>query len=353
MYVRGIGHGGSTAIDYRDGIANIWVGTDDTVDPTRNTPSGIGYFQWAPSDTHALDNADIPNRYFPLGHPIDWSYCGIDPINRRLCYSWFDENDLPHYALYPLDEAYQDIWNPIATFTAPLTSTWQGMATCGNYMYLWTGKTLAKDPDANTVMHRYDWRTGQEVEAVKVDDLLGQVERREPEGLSVWLPDPSDPGNWRLGAGFSCTKNGRYVQSVISWPAGFSEPAVEVDWTDLPLVSGTVPYASNTAVQYRVLAGGIAQLRGMIKQSDGSTYGPADAASASYYRFCTDMPDELLWDGTQSRWRREPVGGEYSRPYVLEIAADGIMNVAWAEGSGGAHWIDLTATWAIDPTTPN
>ncbi|MFJ8934014.1 hypothetical protein ACIRLA_46365 [Streptomyces sp. NPDC102364] len=353
MYLRGVGHPVGLGIDARPGADPwLWIGTDAQSATGNYSSSAIGYIAWNPSEATALDNADITTRMMPTGEPADWSYVNIDPTTRRLVHCEHLGDYTWHFYLYDLDDAYEDRWEPIADLTARFPGLrFQGLAAAGRYLYVWTGHDLGTHPEGNAVMYRYDFHTGQLVEAVLVDDLMdGEVARREAEGVTVWLPDPAYPDTWTLSAGFACTQSGRWVQTVISWPvpALAATGPVTVDWTDLPLADGFEAYSSSTVPQYTVLEGGVAQLRGMVKYTDGTTFGDEDAAVASYARFCTDLPDALMADGTSSRWQRRPIGGEYSRVYVLEIdGVNGLMNAAWPQGGGGARWVDISATIAV------
>ncbi|MFJ9125709.1 hypothetical protein ACIRJS_16600 [Streptomyces sp. NPDC102340] len=129
-------------------------------------------------------------------------------------------------------------------------------------------------------------------------------------------------------------------------PAGLS---VLVDWTDLPLAAGFEPYSDTSPCQYRVLAGGIGQLTGMVKYTDGSTFGADPATVAGYARICTAVPEDLWFPWA---WQRVTIDGEYSRTYAFEIAGiNHVLNVAWPEGGGGARWVDISTTFAVnDPT---
>jgi hypothetical protein len=215
MYVRGIGHGVQIGIDNQpDGTPLIWSG----VDKDENTNStGVGYFPWAPSDTVPLDNADIAHRYQPTGQPEFRSYCTVDPTTRTLITCHHAPPEWT-FTAYPLDEAYQDVWNPVAQFTVPINVTLQGFAGAGGYLYVWTGNSIIAAPGNNAVMQRYS-TTGELLQASKTDVLLGQVDKREPEGTAVWLPNPEQPDQWALAAGFGTTLDGRYTVTLVNWDA--------------------------------------------------------------------------------------------------------------------------------------
>lgn len=353
MYVRGLGHGNQIGVDSRSGTApRIWTGTDVTTDEDGHDATTVGWFTWAPSDTAALDSADL-TRFMPTGQIESGSYVNVDPLTRRLvCSRYLGDFDW-QFTLYPLDDAYQDVWQPLASVTANLPHiSLAGFAAADNYLYVWTGYSLNEAPENNTTIRRYDVTTGRLADTVLVDDLMnGEVARREPEGLAVWMPDATNPNTWTLSAGFACTLSGHYVQTVIGWPV----PALTVGnpvtegWTDLPLADAFTAYSADNRPQYTVLAGGIAQLRGMVKYADGtSVFGDAD--TSGYTRICTDLPDVLLAEGVNP-WQRPTIAADGYRSYVLEIdGRNGLMNVAWPVGGGGARWADLTATFAVRRT---
>ncbi|WP_425824659.1 hypothetical protein [Streptomyces fractus] len=233
MYVRGVGNALAIAVDpLSDGTVNVWTGTDasdDSGGPGYSTT--IGYFPWSPSDTTALDSGDI-TRFMPDGEPSVWAATAIDPTTRRLLYSHTNTAmDIFDHTLYDLEEAYQGVFEPIATLAMDRGSDLlvQGIAAVGNYLYMWTGYQLDVEPRVSTIMFRYDFTTGRLVESVLVDDLLDDENypdtHREPEGLAVWLTDADSLASWVLGAGFnSVPPEGGWHPTVIRWP-GNTTPA--------------------------------------------------------------------------------------------------------------------------------
>ncbi|WP_425824817.1 transposase [Streptomyces fractus] len=239
MYVRGVGHALAIAVDsLPDGTVNLWTGTDasDYVEGKLAYSTKIGYFPYEPSDTTALDSNQITS-FMPTGEPVVWAAAAIDPTTRHLLYTYTDSDQLTwNHTLYDLDDAYQGVFEEIATISMERGKDipMQGVTAVGNYLYVWTGKMLPREstdlesygPRVSTVMLRYDFTTGRLAESVLVDDLLdGQDTMREPEGVTVWLADTDSLSSWVLGAGFNSIPPGEdWGPTIITWP-GNTTPA--------------------------------------------------------------------------------------------------------------------------------
>lgn len=122
------------------------------------------------------------------------------------------------------------------------------------------------------------------------------------------------------------------------------------DWTPFPLPpqfsSDDVYLASQ--LRYRVLAGGVAQLMGAVKTTDGSAFDPRGET------LCGDLPPELLWRSTanESQYQRCMVSQVHPESHgavhlLLIDGMEGVMTLLPAQD--GIEAVDLTATWAVDP----
>lgn len=135
-----------------------------------------------------------------------------------------------------------------------------------------------------------------------------------------------------------------------------NENGVAVNWTPLPMYPEYTSYSTDQTVQYRVLVGGVAQLMGVVKKTDGSTFDESQG-------LVSDLPPELCW----REWVDFPNYTQYQRCWVSEsrssVPMDGAVFKLEMDGmegmmrlflpqAGVVTAVDLTATWAVDPPNP-
>ncbi|MFG3176579.1 hypothetical protein ACGFZC_16145 [[Kitasatospora] papulosa] len=204
MYIRGAGHGVSIAIEQgADGGTWLWTDAD-------SSSSGFarGLHRLKFQAAAVLDSKNL-RVYRPFGVGSHGMSCAIDPVYRRMSvhYTYPDPdvgNGARRYVLFDLDEAAQDVWVPLAVIDQPVNQpapgvgTFQGHTTWGDYAY-----SLDGDPLGPIYLTALCWNTGRQISRQLITFASELTTYREPEGLCIWVPDPSAPHKARLVMGIT------------------------------------------------------------------------------------------------------------------------------------------------------
>ncbi|MGW7530402.1 phage baseplate protein [Streptomyces sp. NPDC054783] len=214
MYLRGFGHGVQIGVETTSSGSFLWTETHNVrTANTDGTYTGWGdrlaRFEFA---NGAVLTADSPAlTQYTLESGVDRTTCAVDPVNNRLAVRC-RVNGAFRYRLYDLASfkaggrtTLADVAQP-ADLQPGYTDTFQGFASYGSYLYLLAGSAYgtagSTSPDGNTFITTVDWNTGTQVEQ-KLTKAGYTLLYREPEGMAIQIPDPSNPQALRLCSGFA------------------------------------------------------------------------------------------------------------------------------------------------------
>jgi len=220
MYLRGFGHGVQIGSEPEGSTTYLWT---ETAAPAKSsgtdtfgtkiarfpfvsgqvldaTSSSLQVFAPVPGSTSNSCNIDIAHGYFLLRYVQSGAH-------------W--------YALFDLSDVKAGSTSSIVTMQEPtLPSTFQGYACFGNYIYALAGEAYAECPPSSsdtgdTCLTTMDINSGAIVDSFPTG--AGKtLEYREPEGMTIQIPDLSNPSQARLCFGFaseeSCTVSPKYAK---------------------------------------------------------------------------------------------------------------------------------------------
>ncbi|MEU1408451.1 Tat pathway signal sequence domain protein [Streptomyces sp. NPDC005728] len=215
MYLRGFGHGVQIGVESTGSGSYLWTETHNVrslnSDGTTYTGWGdrLARFKFANGTVLTADSPAVTQ--YTLESGVDRTTCAIDPVNNRLAVRCRVSGAF-RFRLYDLAAfkaggrtALADVAQP-ADLQPGYNDTFQGFASYGSYLYLLAGSQYGKDgsvsPNGNTFITSVDWNTGTVTEQ-KLTKAGYTLSYREPEGMAIQIPDPSNPSALRLCSGFS------------------------------------------------------------------------------------------------------------------------------------------------------
>ncbi|MGW1026231.1 phage baseplate protein [Streptomyces sp. NPDC002577] len=214
MYLRGFGHGVQIGVESTTAGSFLWTETKAVQSQNSDgTYTGWGSrlarFKFANGTVLTPDSPAITQ--YSLGDGIDRTTVALDPVNNRLTVRCRVSGSF-RYRLYDLAAfksggrtALADVAQP-ADLQPGYSDTFQGFATFGSYLYLLAGTQYGTDgsvePDGNTYITCVDWNTGSVAEQ-SLTKAGYSLPYREPEGMAIQVPDPSNPQGARLCSGFA------------------------------------------------------------------------------------------------------------------------------------------------------
>lgn len=231
VHLKGFGHGFQIGVQPTGGSAYIWVETlveDDDSNPQVNvtTAGATGYgtqiarfkfndFDHGASITPTTSGVDIYKPRPTYGRKS----VAIDPYYNRISLRYHIASDTVRHDLFDLDAfSAHDYSSPLHSQTiVDLTMmpknggakpTFQGHATFGDYFYMLTGE---HDTD-NMMLWAWSWADGTIADSFKTEAGIS-LPWREPEGMSIWIPD-SDPFNIRMTFGIASGSEGARKASI-------------------------------------------------------------------------------------------------------------------------------------------
>ncbi|WP_225837047.1 Tat pathway signal sequence domain protein [Streptomyces sp. NK08204] len=214
MYLRGFGHGVQIGVETTSSGSYLWTETHNVRTLNSDgTYTGWGdrlaRFEFANGTVLTADSPSLTQ--YTLESGVDRTTCGIDPVNNRLAVRCRVSGTF-RYRLYDLAAFKSGNRTPLADVAQPAdlqpgyTDVFQGFASYGSYLYLLAGSAYGSNgstsPDGNTFITTVDWNTGAAVEQ-KLTKAGYTLLYREPEGMAIQIPDPSNPQAVRLCSGFA------------------------------------------------------------------------------------------------------------------------------------------------------
>ncbi|MGW7606964.1 phage baseplate protein [Streptomyces sp. NPDC054766] len=215
MYLRGFGHGVQIGVEVTGSSAYLWTETHNVrslnSDGTTYTGWGdrLARFEFANGTVLTADSPALTQ--YTLENGVDRTTCAIDPVNNRLAVRC-RVNGSFRFRLYDLAAFKSGGRTTLADVAQPAdlqpgyTDTFQGFASYGSYLYLLAGSQYGTNgsvsPNGNTYITSVNWNTGTVTEQ-KLTKAGYTLSYREPEGMAIQIPDPSNPQALRLCSGFS------------------------------------------------------------------------------------------------------------------------------------------------------
>lgn len=234
MYLRGFGHGVSMGVEPAGSGAYLWTEVD--AQPTSDGSSrGMRLARFKFSNGAVLDNTSSTLvKHTPMPGSTN-NNASVDPVYGRLVHRCSIDGKV-RIRVHDLDLARLGVWNkPIADIVLPDididiatygTPSFQGYAVVGRYLYMLHGNAygstqvidgttvvISKPDIGNTHVTSVDLTTGNIIET-KLTKAAYTLTFREPEGLGIQIPDPAQPGVFRLGIGFASGESGGRLASI-------------------------------------------------------------------------------------------------------------------------------------------
>ncbi|NGP45247.1 Tat pathway signal sequence domain protein [Bacillaceae bacterium SIJ1] len=207
MFLKEFGHGVSIGIETEGDNTFIWTETDAiSNDGKHGWGSKLARFPFEDGQILHADNPQLEK--FELIPDVDRTTVNIDMAYGNLTMR-YRENGQFNFAVFPLDQVKQHNDTPIYNVAQPSgLGTFQGFASYGRFLYLLEGNAYGKGdsekPTGNTKITIVDLADGSVVDQHLIS-AGSDLRFREPEGMSIYLPNPNTPNRAMLTLGFAST----------------------------------------------------------------------------------------------------------------------------------------------------
>jgi len=205
MFLKGFGHGVQIGVESDGETAYLWTETDSVAEGRDGWGTQLTRF---PFENGAILTPDSPSlEKHRLVDGADRTTVNIDAAHGLLTMRYRKDGAF-RFGVYELEAVKRGVYEPVADVAQPSMGTFQGFASYGGYLYLLEGNAYGSNgstaPTGNTFITAVDLNTGNVVDKELIDAGT-DLRFREPEGMSVWLPDPSKPQKAQLAFGFATT----------------------------------------------------------------------------------------------------------------------------------------------------
>ncbi|GIJ88082.1 hypothetical protein Asppvi_006998 [Aspergillus pseudoviridinutans] len=200
MYLKDFGHGVSFGAQAVGSATYLWTEVEANAN---GYGKKLARFKFASGSTLTSSSAGLA-KFQPVADATEHT-CAIDPVYNRLIVR-YHLSGAKHIAVYDLAATTRgDFSAPLVNFKQPalnaLSSTFQGYAAYGQYLYLLTGTSYAASGDkVNSEVTSVDMNTGKVVQGPTLTKAGSTLEYREPEGLAIYK---TAAGEVRLFLGFA------------------------------------------------------------------------------------------------------------------------------------------------------
>ncbi|MER5182087.1 teichoic acid biosynthesis protein C [Streptomyces sp. NPDC002896] len=200
MHLTGFGHGVAFGAQGVGTSTYLWTEAEAN---SNGYGKKLARFKFT-SGTTLSNTSSALTKYTPVSTATEHT-CSIDPVNNRLIVR-YNLSDGKHIAVYDLADATNgDFSSPLADFKQPslptLSSTFQGYAAYGQYLYVLTGTSYdASGGVVNSEVTSIDMNTGTIKQGPVLTQAGSTLDFREPEGLAIYQ---TVAGEVRLFLGFA------------------------------------------------------------------------------------------------------------------------------------------------------
>ncbi|MFD6422054.1 hypothetical protein [Streptomyces sp. NPDC060198] len=330
MHLNGFGHGYQIGAQHIGGTTYLWTETGPLYE---QFGTRIARFPYLPGQTVDPSSSVLSEPFSPVPD-ARFVAPNVDPVFQRLTVRYLTGQGylFTQYPIHPVTgqvswTALRTIAHPPAALVPRLADTFQGFASLGDHLYLYTG-----NPDVDdTYLTALSWTDGSVLAGPRRITAVPGLERREPEGLSI---EPMGT-EARLLFGFSGSHTTPREVTIcfLSTDAPVRGLKVLADWSAL------TPAAGITART------GLRSPRGRLVDIAGTTYlqlrGGFEGTLAKDTRIA-QLPPTL----TPSRTVRAEVPRDNRAGRCVcraEVTPDGGLTVFGATSDNPVAWVDLDA----------
>ncbi|HEY9331268.1 MAG TPA: hypothetical protein VIS09_24015 [Streptomyces sp.] len=335
MHLNGFGHGYQIGAQHIGGRTYLWTEAGPLYKEFGTRVARVPYL---PGQTVTMTSSVVSAPFRPTAD-ARFTAPNVDPVYQRLTVRYQTAQGY-FFSQYPIDPVTGDVtWTATRTVAHPsqaevptLWDTFQGFASLGEYLYLYTGS-----PDKNNAhLTALSWSDGSVVAGPQHITAVPGLDRREPEGLCI---EPMGDES-RLLFGFSGSHTTPREETIcfLSTEAPVQGVKLLTDWTGIAPVSGVTAQT------------GAMSPRGRLVNLAGTTYlqlrGGFDCDLTAEGQFA-QLPPAL----TPSRTVRANVTrNNHDGRCVCRVEANsaGKLSVFGPTADNRISWIDLdnfSAAW--------
>ncbi|MCX5398389.1 hypothetical protein [Streptomyces sp. NBC_00102] len=250
MHLDGFGHGYQIGAQHVGGRTHLWT----EVGPLHEQfGTRIARFPYLPGQTVDMSSAVLSEPFAPVPE-ARFIAPNVDPVFHRITVRYLTAQGYL-FTQYPIDPltgevtwtALRTVANPPAAQVPRLADTFQGFASLGDHLYLYTG-----NPDLDdTYLTALSWTDGSVLAGPRHITAVPGLERREPEGLCI---EPmGDQARLLFGFSGSDTTPREATICFLSTDAPVQGVKVLADWTALTPAPGLTPQTGLHAPRGRLV----------------------------------------------------------------------------------------------------
>ncbi|KAK3316975.1 hypothetical protein B0H66DRAFT_562506 [Apodospora peruviana] len=200
MHLTGFGHGIAFGAQGSGSSTYLWVEVEANAN---GYGKKLGRFKFV-SGTTLSSSSSAVTKFVPVAAGTEHT-CSVDTVNNRLVVRYQLPGDGKRVAVYGLTAATSgDFSAPLADIKQPspasLSTTFQGYAAYGKYLYLLWGDSYDVSSELNSQVASVDVNSGTVVQGPLITKAGSTLTFREPEGLAVYQ---TASGEVRLFLGFA------------------------------------------------------------------------------------------------------------------------------------------------------
>lgn len=216
MFLKGFGHGVQIGVEPVGETAYLWTETDAVTEGKSGWGSQLARFAFEDGKILTSDSPELQKHRLIEG--ADRTTVHIDQAKNLLTMRYRKDGAF-RFGVFPLEEVKRGSYSAIADVKQPSVGTFQGFASYGGFLYLLEGNSYGSGgstaPTGNTFITAVNLVTGEVADRQLI--LAGSdLTFREPEGMSIRIPNMEEPHKAELAFGFATSFTPQRLASIFT-----------------------------------------------------------------------------------------------------------------------------------------
>lgn len=226
MFLKGFGHGVQMGVETDGDTTYLWTETDSVTEGSSGWGTQLARFPFENGKILTPGSEELQKHQLIEG--ADRTTVNIDQANGLLTMRYRQDGAF-RFGVFELDKVVRHEYEPMADVAQPSMGTFQGFASYGGYLYLLEGNSYGSSdsvaPTGNTYITVVNLNTGDVVDKQLIP-AGADLSFREPEGLSVRIPDAKHPQKAELGIGFASSFTPLRLANIFTFDRLLPEQAI-------------------------------------------------------------------------------------------------------------------------------
>ena len=203
MFLKGFGHGVQIGVEPVGDQAYLWTEIDSVTEGNSGWGTQLARFLF--EDGKIVTSASSDIEKYRLIEGVDRTTVNIDQAHGLLTMRYRQDGSF-RFGVFDLDQVKRGNYTRLADVNQPAVGTFQGFSSYGGYLYLLEGNSYGSNgsvaPIGNTYITAVDLKTGEVIDKELIQ-AGSELSFREPEGMSIRIPNMKHPHKAELVFGFA------------------------------------------------------------------------------------------------------------------------------------------------------